>query len=422
MTQATPPIPVWKDDAEKQAELRSMKFRATALLVGVTLVFIATKLMDSTLFWVGLVQATAEASMVGAIADWFAVTALFRHPLGIKIPHTAVIPLRKDSFGERLGQFIQQNFLTGDIIVERIRALNISRRAAQWISHPENSENIADLASAGFSGMVQVVKDEDVQDLIERGIVSRVRSTRITPVIGHILNLVTSGPKRQELLYNLMRLLTHLIEENKTAIRRKIIEETPWWLPWSIDVKVYQRIVNNLAQLLEGMEARPDHPIHEKFDALLARFVDDLQHSPEVIAKGEALKEELLDHPVVREFSSVLWQDIKASLLARGERPDNRLREPVRQGIAQIGQALMRDEVLLAKIDRWIEDVVCYLMREYGHVIGHLISQTVRQWDADATSQKIELTVGKDLQYIRINGTIVGGMVGLIIHLLSLLL
>lgn len=420
MTGRIPTIPTGVDDSRKRTELDRMKFRATALLVGVTLIFIATVWIDASSVWVGLIRATAEASMVGAIADWFAITALFRHPLGIKIPHTAIIPGRKDMFGARLGQFIQQNFLTGDVIVEKIRSMKISRHSALWLTHPENSASVARLAAAGFSGMVQVVRDEDVQAIIERGINNKVKATRITPLIGSILNLASSEPRRQELLYGLVKLVTHITVENKDLIRRKIIDETPWWLPWSLDEKVYQKILNNLETLLGGIQADPDHPVHEKFNTILTKFVDDLKNTPEVIAKGEALKEELLAHPVVQDFSDALWRDIKTLLLAQENKTGSEFQDPLQGWINSIAQTMLEDEVMLRKIDTWVEDLAYYLMKSYGHEIGHLISHTVQQWDAEATASIIELQVGKDLQYIRINGTVVGGLAGLLIHIITL--
>lgn len=408
------------DDTQKQAELDRMKRRATALFGGVSLVFVFSSMIESRYAWVSFVRATAEAAMVGALADWFAVTALFRHPLNLKIPHTAIIPNRKDSFGESFGHFVQQHFLSNDVIVRKLRSTNGARRIARWISQPDHSQRLAKHAAVGLAGAVQVIRDEDVQSLIERRLVVRIQSIQVAPLLGNLLALALSGHRQQELLYGLVSLVAHLVKENKDPIRDKISRETPWWLPWPIDDKIYQRLVNTIEKTLRDVESDPHHPLYDKFNTVFSRFVEDLKHSPDVIMKGETIKEDLLQHPIVQDFSSSLWGDIKTSLLEPNSSSDADIRLPLQRGIMNFGSALLSDEVLLDKIDRWMEEAALHLIREYGHEVSHLISQTIKEWDAEAASRKIELQIGKDLQFIRINGTIVGGLAGLVIHVVSL--
>ncbi|MBI4551884.1 MAG: DUF445 domain-containing protein, partial [Candidatus Latescibacteria bacterium] len=303
------------EDTQKQIELDRMKRRATALFGVVSLLFVCATVAEKRYAWVSFVRATAEAAMVGAIADWFAVTALFRHPLNLNIPHTAIIPNRKDSFAESFGRFVQQNFLAEDVITAKLRSMSVARCVARWISHPDHSLRLASHTTIGLAGVVQVVKDEDVQELIEQGLVVRIRSMPVAPTLGKVLALVVSDRRQQDLLHGIVRLGLHLLEENKAAIRKKIVQETPWWWPWPVDEKVYQKIVTTVETTLQDIEADPHHPLYDKFDGLVSQFIDDLTHSSDVIAKGEALKEELLQHPIVREFSSSLWSDIKVSLL-----------------------------------------------------------------------------------------------------------
>ena len=419
MNSETPELPTWGDEPAKAMELARMKFRATMLLVGVTIVFFAAELSEYNAVWVGFVLATAEAAMVGAVADWFAVTALFRHPMGIKIPHTAIIPSKKNSFGERLGGFVQQNFLTGDIIVAKLASIQLTRRTAEWLTDTENSRTVANLIRAGFHGMFQVVKDEDVRKMIEQGLLKRVRETQAAPIIGSLLDAATSGPKQRELLIGLVNLLIHFVDQNKRAIQNKIIDETPWWMPWSLDEKVYTRVMDWLVTLDRELADEGRHPIQEKFDKTIKEFVERLKYDPDVIAKGERIKEDLLNHPTLKDFSDTLWAEIKSSLLTHTEQSRPGVDGPIEKGVVKMGQVLLRDEKMMKKIDSWLEEMTRYLMQSYGHEIGSLISHTVERWDPDATSRKIELQVGKDLQYIRINGTVVGGLVGLLIHTVS---
>lgn len=421
MSKPSPDLPKWADEAKKSADLARMKRTATALLLGMTVLYFSIELSNQGGFWIGFVKAGAEAAMVGAIADWFAVTALFRHPLGIRIPHTAIIPNKKNSFGNRLGGFIQQNFLTSEVVSKKLASVQISRRTAEWLAHPDNSRTVADLARAGFKGILEVVRDEDVQSMIERGVLARVRSTQVAPIIGKLLDVAVSGPKQRELLIGLVKLLRYLVEENRSAIQRKIIDETPWWLPWSIDENVYSRILGGLEKLDLELVDSDGHPLQDRFDKTIQEFIERLKYEPAIIDKAEELKTELLNHPALQEFSRTLWLEIKASILRERTTTQADGEGPIERGMAQIGQILLKDEEMMAKIDGWIQDIAQYLMQSYGHEIGRMISDTVRQWDPDATSRKIELQVGRDLQFIRINGTIVGGLAGLLIHTISLL-
>lgn len=410
------------EDTNKQAELRRMKLSAAALFWFVTIIFVLASTLEDQYFWMGFVRATAEAAMVGAIADWFAVTALFRHPMGLKIPHTAIIPSRKDSIGQRFGRFVKSNFLSGEVIGDRLRTMDVTKRVAKWISRPENSELIAGYVAVGLAAVVQVIKDEAVQEIIEHNITIRIRSTQIAPLLGNGISLVLSGHRQQELLHGMLNLGAHLLDENKDVIQKRIGEETPWWLPQTVDNVIYQKIVDAVEKMLREVSSDPNHPLHADFDAVVSRFVEDLKHSPDVVAREEAFKEEFLQHPIVREFSASLWLDIKMSLIEHSAIPDSDLRKPIQQGIMHFGKAILDDEILLEKIDQWVQEGAVYLIKEYGDEVEHLISNTISKWDAEETSRKIELHVGKDLQFIRINGTIVGGLAGLVIHTFSLLL
>ena len=388
----------------------------------VTAVFFLATIFEKQLPWLSYVQATAEAAMVGALADWFAVTALFRHPLGLKIPHTAIIPHRKDSIADNFGQFVQANFLTEEVIADKLRSIDPARQAAEWLSQPENSQHLANHVATGLTAMVQVVRDEDVLTLIEQSLVDRIRTTRFAPFLAKTLPLIVAGSRTQELLYGSLQLVALVVEENKQEIQAKISQETPWWLPRPVDQAIYRKIVHMLHQTMEDVKSNPDHPLHAKFIELVNQFVKNLENSPDILAQEETLKEELLQHPAVQEFSSSLWQDLKSALLAYGSDPDSNLHEPIQQGLAKFGDALRQDRVMLDKINRWLEEISRYLIKVYGDEVGQLIATTIRKWDAEATARKVELHIGRDLQFIRINGTIVGGLVGLGIHILAQLL
>ncbi len=404
-------------DSQKQANLDQMKRLATGLLVAAFIIFLVAAFFEKRYEWVGFIRATAEAAMVGAIADWFAVTALFRYPLGLKIPHTAIVPRRKDTIGRTLGQFVKNNFLTPTVISERLRSMDVTRQLARWLSRPENSAAIADYVMLAVGAAAQVMKDEEVQELIEQSFTSRLRTLRVAPFLGSALAVIMSGPRQREMLTGVVRLGDALLKENEAALTAKIMEEIPWWLPRGVGHAIYDKIVEAYERTLRQISRDPDHPLHQKFDELVLRLVDDLKHSPELVDREKAWKDELLEHPVVREFSSSLWTDTKR-LLLDGSQAEFDLARPVQQGLMRFAGAILADEVMQHKIDRWVEEGAVYLIREYGHEVEQLIAQTIARWDAAATSRKIELQIGRDLQFIRINGTVVGGLVGLLIHTL----
>lgn len=397
-----------------------MRRNATGLLALAALVFLVARMFEERYGWVGFVRATAEAAMVGGIADWFAVTALFRYPLGIRIPHTAIVPTRKDKIGGSLGRFVERNFLSPEVLAARLRSMRVAERAAEWLQRPESAERLARHATDAIGVMVRSLNDRDVEKLIERQLVAKIRDIEATPVAADVLSLFLAGDRRQELLDGTLGLIDRLLDENKDQLRERIEQETPWWVPAPIDEKIYQKVFTATTGALREVRADHDHPFRHRFDELVTTSVDRLKSSPEVIAKGESLKEEFLSGASIEAFSRTLWHELKEALLsARGERSD--LTPPIERAIMRFGTSLRGDDALMERVNRWIESAVVHAAEEYRHEVAHLIETTVAKWDPEDTSRKIELQVGRDLQFIRINGTLVGGLVGLILHTFNVL-
>lgn len=408
-----------KDEERRARDLRRMKRRATGLLVGAVVVYAATFAAPSTSFWLELIRAAAEASVVGGVADWFAVTALFTYPLGIRIPHTAIILHRKDQFGAGLGRFIQHNFLTGDIIASRLRQMQLARRIAAWISEPDNGAHVARLATTGIPGMLNVVNDRGIQQFIAHSIQTHLNPITITPILGQLLDSFLTPDRQRILLNQLVGLILQFTRDNEAIIRERIKAETPWWVPVALDEKVYQRIIKHIEQIDLQISEDPQHALHQRFTETIDQFSKDLQHSDELIEKGEAWKDEILQSIILPETSKDLWADIKAALSNVQATQSPSIQETLQQGIVHIGAALSASPELLQKLDDAIEDTARRVMAAYGDEIGNLITHTIHQWDPELTSRKIELHVGRDLQYIRINGTVIGGLVGMALYLLT---
>jgi uncharacterized membrane-anchored protein YjiN (DUF445 family) len=400
---------------ERQRQLDRMKRRATGLLVAMGAIFIATSVLEPDHPWLGYIRATAEASLVGGVADWFAITALFRHPLNIPIPHTAIIPSRKDRIGRSLGNFVQNNFLSPDVLTAKLHAAQVSRRAAEWLSQPENARKAAQHVASILRSAGNVIRDEDVHALLDRTVVEPLRQVPIAPVLAKGLALLTVDDRHQQLLDRVIQGLLRLVAENEALIREKIREESPWWVPEMVDDRIHQKVLGGIERTLYEVGDDPDHHLRHQFDELLDDWIVQLQNSPEVIARAEAIKQQVLDPETSGRLAASLWQELK-EILGRQNVTDDGAPGAVARGLTALASAALHDEVLLEKIDGWVIGAVLGVVEQHRHEVGQLIAQTVSSWDPEETSRRIELLVGRDLQFIRINGTLVGGLVGLLIY------
>jgi len=405
-------------DPVRLAELARMKLLATGLLLAMTAVYLASAYLEQFYYWASFVNATAEAAMIGAVADWFAVTALFRHPLGLKIPHTAIIPTRQNDIARQFGEFVQVNFLSEAVITEKIRSMNLSRRVAAWVVEPANARAVAEHVTAGLAGVVRVINDDSIQQMIESRVEDKIRTTSFAPMIGDLLTFITSGKRQQDLFDGAVGMGLYLLEDSDRDIRDKVAEETPWWFPDSVDKAIYHRITRSVSKMLYDMQVDIFHPLRVRLMTVVKQFLDDLKHSEDIREKEIEIKEDLLQAPAVIDFTSSLWRDIKDVLISQSEHPDAELKKAIEDAVIRFGASILEDPALAAKIDGWAEDSARYLITNYGHEIAALISDTIDGWDPAATSEKIEEHIGKDLQFIRINGTVVGGLVGLFIYCL----
>jgi uncharacterized membrane-anchored protein YjiN (DUF445 family) len=404
------------DPEERQRQLDRMKRRATGLLVAMGVVFVIASILEPRHAWLGYIRATAEASLVGGVADWFAITALFRHPLRIPIPHTAIIPSRKDRIGRSLGNFVQNNFLSPEVLAAKLKAAQISRRAGEWLAQPENARKAAQQAASVLKSAGEVVRDEDVHALLDRSVVEPLRAMPIAPILSKGLELLTVDDRHQQLLDRLIHGLTRLVAENELLIRERIREESPWWVPEMVDDKIHRKVLGGIERTLYEVAADSDHPLRHQFDELLSEWAVQLQESPEVIARAEAIKQQILDPETSGRLAASIWKEAKEALGRQNASGQGGGMDAMARGLSALARAALEDESLLDKIDGWVIGAVLRVVEQHRHEAGQLIAQTVSAWDPEETSRRIELLVGRDLQYVRINGTLVGGLVGLIIY------
>src|SRR5687768_8582464 len=270
-----------EDEALKQAQLRHMKRLATGMLLVATAIFIVARLLEPQFPWLGFVRATAEAAMIGGLADWFAVTALFRHPLGIPIPHTAIVPSRKDQVGRSLGGFVQRHFLSAEVVANKLRSARVAEHLADWLSQPENAQRVASQAAIALAAGARASKQETIEELIESSVSRKIEKTPVAPLIGRALSLLLEDNRHQELFDEVIRLLARGISTNRDFIRERIDQESPWWIPEEIDEKIAEKIVGSIDRTLRQIRDEADHPMRERFDLALRQFIERLQTSPE---------------------------------------------------------------------------------------------------------------------------------------------
>ncbi len=406
-------------DVDRAAGLRRMKVVATGMLVVVAAVYVVARGNDSGASWIGYVRAAAEAAMVGALADWFAVTALFRHPLGIPIPHTAIIPRRKDQIGRSLGEFVEGNFLTQDVLGERLADAAIGRRLGAWLAQPDNARRAADGLADALRGTLEVLDDTEVQAGLERVVESWVRTTPAAPMLGRAIDLAIEGDHHQRLLDAVLVGIGGFLEDNRITFRGRLETESPWWIPESIDDRIFEKIYSAVHRFIVDVGADADHEMRHTIDRRVSAFAVRLQNDPTLLAKGEELKDEMLAHPDVREWLASLWGEAKRAMITAAGDERSELRVRMTSSLRHLGERLAVDEELQHKVDDWVQRSVGYVIDHYRSEVSDVIASTVERWDGDTTSRKMELQVGRDLQFIRINGTIVGGLAGVVIHVVG---
>jgi uncharacterized membrane-anchored protein YjiN (DUF445 family) len=407
---------------QRQAALRRMKLGATGMLVGAAAVFVvAVTVGDGHGIW-GYVQAAAEASMVGGLADWFAVTALFRHPLGIPVPHTAIIQRKKDQIGAGLGEFVQQHFLTSSIVGEYLAQAEVPRRVGEWLATPRNAARVADEFATLLGGLSTFVRDDEIRAAVAAYADKRLREADLAPLVSRMLGAVCESGQHQVALTAGLRGLMRFLDDNRPIFRQRLAEESPEWVPEWVDSRLFAKLFTGLQSFLADIIADDQHDVRRQFDTRLRDYAHALRTDPAKAASIDAAKLQLLDHPEVRAWLSTLWSHLKGAVLSGAADPASGLRHTVESVTVQFGTALRDDPSLQDRIDSLLQRAISHLSTRYADDLSGLISNTVARWDADDTSRRLELQVGRDLQFVRINGTVVGALVGVVIYAVSQLL
>ena len=411
-------------DAERRRGLRRMKVVALSFLLGATVIFLVSAWAQSrgAEGWVGYVRAAAEAGMVGALADWFAVTALFKHPLGIPIPHTAIIKRKKDQLGEGLGSFVRENFLSPQVVATKLNEAGVADRLGKWLSDQGHAERVAAEASTVLRVIVEMLRDDDVQQVLDRMIVKRIAQPQWGPPVGRVLSSMLAEHRQEALLQLLADRAFEWSLGADEIIERVIERDSPTWTPKWVDGLVGDRIHRELMDFTDKVRRNPDHELRRSATKFLFEFADDLQNDEATIARAEKVKDQIMAREEVAKAAETAWTTAKRIFLESVDDPTSTLRTRIADSVVHIGESLRDDENLRTKVDNWIVRAAQHLVEQYGTEITAIITETIERWDADEASRRIELHVGRDLQFIRINGTVVGSLAGLIIYSLAQIL
>ncbi|GMN02405.1 DUF445 domain-containing protein [Erythrobacter sp. MTPC3] len=402
---------------------RRMRWTATGMLVAMAVLFFTTHgLLGDHPAW-GYVNAFAEAAMVGGLADWFAVTALFRHPLGLPIPHTAIIPQNKDRIADTMAQFLRENFLTPAVVARRMSGMNVARAAGDFlVASPEGSGDDARARITGGAAelLAEVLESLDPDRLgnqVRSGMAAQLAKIDVSPLAGRMLESAMTDRRHQPLIDGFVRWAGLTLEDNEETVKDIIHRRANAVLRWTgLDERISTSVLDGLYKLLAEVLVDPEHPLRSKVEEGLEKLAQDLQHDPDTRERVEEMKRDLIENPAVAEWWMGVWERIRQSMIRRARSADSGLGMEMRKGLADLGGALKQDQRLQMQINRFARRTAVGVATRYGSEIVTLVSETVKRWDATTITGRIESAVGRDLQFIRINGTLVGGLVGMTLH------
>lgn len=405
------------DPIQRAALVRQRRF-AGALLLFMAAVYVSTRLVPDAPFWLQLVRAASEAALVGGLADWFAVTALFRHPFGIPIPHTAIIPRNQARIGVALGRFVERHFLEPALLAQKLRSLDLASRLGTWLAAPEHANRLATRIAKTLPWAVHAADDRALRDFAHRALHEQLAHVNLAPILGGLLEVLKAGGRHQELFDRALMVGSSLLADHEERIYALISDKSRWWVPPSIDRGIARRVITGLHELLEEL-ADHEHEARRGFDLATHDFIERLKHSPELHARVEALKRELLDSPQLQKYFAAVWDELRTHVVQDAAGADSRIAGALAHALAALGATLMKDDPIRARVNRRIEALTVEFAVPWRTEIGTFIAEVVESWDTATMTDRLELVVGRDLQFIRINGTLVGALVGVMLFLAS---
>lgn len=405
-------------EIDKALQLRRMKRIPLLLLFLMALLFAFT--LHNPANWAAWLHAFAEAGMVGALADWFAVVALFRHPLGLPIPHTAIIPNRKNDIGESMSRFVADHFLEPDVVRKKLQNTNLAAFVVTWLKSDKGRAGVEELSAAVLRWALGALHEKRVRRFLSRLSSKQLADVSLAPLLGNTLDWLVRGQRHQQILTQVLRYTIVLINDNREAIRIKVKHESPWWLPGFVDDRILKQMLERIEHQLFEMALDQDHPLREQFNIWVQDLANDLKHNPEHRRLGDDFKQQLLANNELQDYLYGLWQELARNIETDIEQPESAIKQQVGQWLGNVADELDGDPDMQAWVNTWLVETITLVVARNSAQIASLISDTVKSWDGADMSRRVELAIGRDLQFIRINGTLVGGLVGLLIHAVKL--
>ncbi|WP_076072031.1 DUF445 domain-containing protein [Sphingomonas montana] len=413
-------MPITRSAAPVTGGPRTMRIVATGLLVAMAALYILSRAMEPRHAGWGFIRAFAEAAMVGGLADWFAVTALFRHPLGLPIPHTAIIPRNKDRIGATLAMFLKDNFLTPRVVARRMRRMDVAGAAGRFLATPTEGGRLRAGASRLVANVLESLDQDRLGGMVKGAIAARLRALNAAPLIGQAIAAAMQNKRHLPVMDALITWGSRVLLRNEATVRAMVSQRSGSILRWTgLDERIGQAVIDGLYKLLDDMATDPDHPLRIKAEEGLAQLAFDLQRDPAMQARVDRIRDELLDNPAVARWIDGLWESARAGLLRAARDPQAALAGKLGEMLRQLGATLQQDARLAKTINSFVRRTAVGAVATYGDQIVTLVSETIRGWDARTITGRLENAVGRDLQYIRVNGTVVGGLVGVLIHVVD---
>jgi uncharacterized membrane-anchored protein YjiN (DUF445 family) len=403
-------------EAALAARLCRMQRLATGLVALMAVAFVTTSFLRARYPYIDVIWAFSEAALIGGLADWFAVTALFRRPLGLPIPHTAIVPNRKNEIGRALARFVAEHFLARDVIERRLSGIDLAARLGAWMRDEQVAKRLGRDAATALDWLVRGVDSKELRLAAKDGVREVLRRIPPSALAGVLVDVLASGNHAQALVDQLVRFGRDQLERNKDRIRARVHDRSPWWLPRFVDEEIYDQLVGEVERILNDIGDDDAHPARRELNERLASLKHSLGDDPELVARSAALRDELLEHPAMRELANDVLARAQQFVHAALMDADSSVRMGLERQLATIGHVLEADAAVRERVNRWLYETILYVVVNYRAPLSEIISDTVEQWDAGLAARRIELHIGRDLQFIRINGTLVGGLVGVILY------
>ena len=405
-------------ETDKELQLRRMKRIPLLLLCLMAVIFALT--LHSPYAWAAWLHAFAEAGMVGALADWFAVVALFRHPLGLPIPHTAIIPNRKNDIGESMSRFVADHFLEPEVVRKKLQSTNLAAFVVNWLKSDKGRRSVEDLSVAVLRWALGALHEKRVRRFLSRLSSKQLANISLAPLLGNTLEWLVRGQRHQQILTQVLRYTIVQVHDNRDAIRDRVQKESPWWLPGFVDDRILKTMLERIEHQLFEMALDQDHHLRGQFNHWVQKLAQELKNSPEHRRLGDDLKQQLLDNDELQDYLYGLWRELAGNIETDIEKPESVIKQHIGQWLDNVAEELDNDPEMQTWVNAWLVNAITLVVGRNSAQIASLISDTVKSWDGMDTSRRVELAIGRDLQFIRINGTLVGGLVGLLIHAVKL--